>query len=129
MPRTTQQTPPATRVAANVLSTAKNDFLALQPQIIEVKERLKQLKKEEKEIKGVIMEHMEDEEMAEMNVGTFVFQRAEVESCRFNEKKLVDFVEQSVLDNYKAKFTETKWRFKVNKKREEQDAQDPPPDV
>jgi len=126
MPRTTQQQQPPTRIAANVLSTAKNDFLALQPQIVEVKERLKQLKKEEKEIKGVIMEHMEDEAMTEMNVGTFVFQRAEVESCRFSEKKLVDFVEQSVLDTYKEKFTETKWRFKVNKQRESQDSQ---PDV
>lgn len=118
MPRTQRQ--PAPTTSANVITSAKNEFLRLHPVIDEIKKKLKQKKKEQKDITNKIYEHMDEQGLDEFEVGQFIFKKQEVERCPFNEKNFKTMVEGSeagedLLQQYKERFTESKTTYKMNK--------------
>ena len=103
MPRTQPAQQTATEAA---IEQAKKDLLALQPQVMEIKEKLKTLNKEKKVHLKMIQEHMAVNEITAMQVGEYTIELKESESCTFNEKNLKEILEDhSVLDTYKEQFT------------------------
>jgi len=122
MPRTQSQPQLSTQTTATVVDSAKNEFLRLQPLMKELKDKLKELKQLQKEAVAVLHQHMDDEDLTTLQVGTFMFQKKEVEKCPFNEKKFAEFVEgnqegEGLLEQYKQKFTESSTSYKVNRPR------------
>lgn len=113
MPRTQPAQQTATEAA---LQQAKRDLLTLQPQIVEIKERLKLLNKEKKGHLKVLQEHMAENNIQSMEVGEYVIELKESETCPFNEKNLKEILEDhSVLDRYKETFTTTRSGYKMSK--------------
>lgn len=113
MPRTQPAQQTASQAA---LEQAKKDLLSLQPQITEIKDRLKALNKEKKGHLKVIEEHMADNELTSLTVGEYVIELKESESCPFNEKNLKEILQDhSVLETYKETFTTTRTGYKMSK--------------
>jgi hypothetical protein len=104
------------RVSKFVFKKAQDDFLALQPEILEQQAKLKQLRKEQKANTECIKQYMEEHELNTLDVGGYEFSREEVTRCSFTEKNLEDFLEDpSILDNYREAYAESKQRFKLQK--------------
>lgn len=118
MPRTQPRQQPAADAAPTVISDAKNEFLRVQPLLKELKAKMKELKQAQKEAVAVLHQHMDEEGLDTLQVGTFEFQKREVERCPFNEKRFAEFVEdnedgQGLLEEYKQKYTESSTSYKV----------------
>ena len=95
---------------------ACDDFLALQPKILKVKNKLKDLNKENKGNIEIIKAHMLEHDLTELDVGGFTFQNKEVERCPWNEKNLEEIIEdEEVLQRYRETFTEKKTSFSMSK--------------
>ena len=104
------------QVSEMIYKKACDDFLALQPSILEQQTKLKELKKEQKANIGVIKQYMVDNDIKEVDVGGYEFSREEVERCSFTEKNLQEFLEDSsILDNYRETYTESGEKFKMNR--------------
>ena len=128
MPRTLQRREPTT-ISASVLKDAKSEFLRVQPLIDEMKQKMKEIKKQQKEASAIINQYMDEEEVDELEVGTFTFSKQEVERCKFNEKNFSEFVEndekgQELLEAFKEQHTETSTSYKVKKPRRTQNNDD-----
>ena len=118
MPRTLQRQDSTS--ASTVLDDAKTKFLELKPAIDELKQKLKELNKEQKGYINAIYEHMDEEGLDEYAVGMFMFKKKEEEKCSFTEKNFAQLVEgddvgEELLEKYKEKFTESKTSYKVDK--------------
>tara|TARA_Y100001936_G_C15793942_1_gene517934 strand:- start:102 stop:449 length:348 start_codon:yes stop_codon:yes gene_type:complete len=99
-----------------IFKKACDDFIRLQTKIQKVKDKLKELNKENKGNVDIIKAHMEENELTEYNVGGYKFETKEVERCRWNEKNLEEIIEdQEILDRYREQFTETKKSFSLQK--------------
>lgn len=95
---------------------ACKDFLAMQPKIQKIKEKLNNLSAKNKENIEIIKSHMVEHELEEINVGAFTFANREVERCRWNEKNLKKIIEDAdVFDRYRQEFTETKKSFSMSR--------------
>jgi len=104
------------QVSEMIYKKACDDFLALQPSILEQQNKLKELKKEQKANIGVIKQYMVDNDIKEVDVGGYEFSREEVERCSFTEKNLQEFLEDSsILDNYRETYTQSGEKFKMNR--------------
>ncbi len=104
------------RVSKFIFKKAQDDFLALQPEILEQQAKLKQLRKEQKANTECIKQYMEEQQLTSLDVGGYEFSREEVTRCSFTEKNLEDFLEDpSILDSYREAYAESKERFKLQK--------------
>ena len=104
------------RVSKFIFKKAQDDFLALQPEILEQQAKLKQLRKEQKANTDCIKQYMEEQQLTSLDVGGYEFSREEVTRCSFTEKNLEDFLEDpTILDSYREAYAESKERFKLQK--------------
>ena len=95
---------------------AQDDFLAMQPKIAKVKEKLKKLNQENKGNIDIIKAHMLENSLTELTVGGFTFANKEVERCSWSEKNLEEFIEdEDILERYREAFTEKKTSFSMSK--------------
>ena len=99
-----------------VYRKACDDFLALQPEILEAQTKLKQIRKEQKANMDVIKQHMVENDVTQLDIGGYKFMREEVSRCSFTEKNLEEFLEDpSILENFRETYTESGEKFKMNK--------------
>lgn len=104
------------KVSKFVYKKACDDFLALQPEILEQQAKLKQLRKEQKANTDCIKQYMLEQELTSLDVGGYEFSREEVTKCSFTEKNLEEFLEDSsILESYREAYAESKERFKLQK--------------
>jgi len=104
------------KVSKFVYKKACDDFLGLQPEILEQQAKLKQLRKEQKANVDVIKQYMQEENMTHLDVGGYEFSIEEVQRCSFTEKNLEEFLEDSsILENYRETYTESGEKFKMNR--------------
>lgn len=104
------------KISKFVYKKACDDFLGLQPEILEQQAKLKQLKKEQKANTGVVKQYMVENDIMHLDVGGYEFSREEVQRCSFTEKNLEDFLEDStILESYREAYTESGEKFKMNK--------------
>jgi len=103
-------------ISSFVYKKACDDFLGLQPEILEAQAKLKQLRKEQKANVDVIKQHMVENDVKNLDVGGYEFAREEVSRCSFTEKNLEEFLEDpTILDNFRETYTESGEKFKMNK--------------
>ena len=108
--------PQMAQVKQILFQKACDDFLAIQPKILKVKNKLKDLNKENKGNIEIIKAHMLENDLTELDVGGFTFQNKEVERCPWNEKNLEEIIEDDeLLDRYREQFTEKKTSFSMSK--------------
>ena len=93
---------------------ACESFLATQPQIAELHEQIRALKKANKEHVITIKEHMLERNIDELTVGAFVFSNKTKEQCRWNEKNLAE-LDEELVQRYRERFTETTQAFSMRK--------------
>lgn len=104
------------KISKFVYKKACDDFLGLQPEILEQQAKLKQLRKEQKANTDVIKQYMVENDQMHLDVGGYEFSREEVQRCSFTEKNLEEFLEDSsILENYREAYTESGEKFKMNK--------------
>lgn len=104
------------KVSKFVYKKACDDFLALQPEILEQQAKLKQLRKEQKANTDCIKQYMLEQQLTSLDVGGYEFSREEVTKCSFTEKNLEEFLEDSsILESYREAYAESKERFKLQK--------------
>lgn len=102
------------QVSSFVYQKACDDFLALQPEILEAQTKLKQLRKEQKANIDVIKQHMVENDVTQLDVGGYEFSREEVSKCSFTEKNLEEFLEDpSILENFRNTYTQSGEKFKM----------------
>ena len=80
------------KVSKFVFKKATDDFLGLQPEILEQQAKLKQLRKEQKANIDVIKQYMLEHEVMNLDVGGYEFSREEVQQQR--NKKFLDIGKQ-----------------------------------
>lgn len=103
-------------VSSFVYKKACDDFLALQPEILEQQAKIKQLRKEQKANIDVIKQHMIENDVMELDVGGYEFTREEVTKCSFTEKNFTEFLEDpKILEDFRETYTESGEKFKMNK--------------
>jgi len=104
------------KISKFVYKKACDDFLGLQPEILEQQAKLKQLRKEQKANMDVIKQYMLEHDVMNLDVGGYEFSREEVQRCSFTEKNLEEFIEdQSILESYREAYTESSEKFKMSK--------------
>ncbi len=104
------------KISKFVYKKACDDFLGLQPEILEQQAKLKQLRKEQKANIDVVKQYMVENDMAYLDVGGYEFSREEVQRCSFTEKNLEEFLEDSsILESYRETYTESGEKFKMNR--------------
>lgn len=104
------------KISNFVYKKACDDFLGLQPEILEAQAKLKQLRKEQKANTDVIKQHMMENDVMQLDVGGYEFTREEVSRCSFTEKNLEEFLEDpTILDTFRETYTESGEKFKMNK--------------
>ena len=99
---------------------ACNEFMSLQPSIMEQKAKLNALKKEQKQYIKVIRQYMVDNDLTSVDVGGYEFNREEVEKCAYSEKNFVEFLQNmrrggKILEEYKETYTQSGEKFKMNR--------------
>jgi hypothetical protein len=115
------------KVSKFVYKKACDDFLGLQPEILEQHAKLKQLRKEQKANTGVIKQYMVENDAMHLDVGGYEFSREEVQRCSFTEKNLEEFLEDSsILEDYRETYTESGEKFKMNKPKRRRRTQSSP---
>lgn len=99
---------------------ACKEFMSLQPSIMEQKEKLNALKKEQNQHIKTIKQYMVDHDIITLDVGGYEFHREEVEKCAYSEKNFVEFLQSvrrgdKMLEEYKETYTQSGEKFKMNR--------------
>ena len=100
------------------IDTAKRLFIDYAGRVADVQAQLKPLKKEMKKNEKVILQHMRDNDIAELAVGDFVFAKRETTRFKMTKEDLLEILENP--DDVE-QFESTSTSFGRSKKRPRRD--------
>ena len=105
-----------TKINRKAFKKTCSEFLQGQKVIVEQEQKLKLLKKDQKENIDTIKQYMEENKHNELEIGGYLFQKEEVEKCSFTEKNLEEFLEDgNILDDYRATYTKSVQKFRMKR--------------
>lgn len=103
-----------TKITKSLFKKACTDFLNRQKVIVQHEDKLKSMKRNQKENIDLIKKYMEENDHKDLEVGGYQFKREEVERCSITQKNLEEFLEAE-MDKYRATYTKSVEKFKMKR--------------